>query len=381
MTSQKLVNVSLRELCRQQDQPYIQLAEGDAKKERPLHAINQTSTMPFQSTAMYCGRVKEVIIFGKSYVTDQPGRAVFIGQSHRDYETNEFIQYYTSEIASEVRPRLTIEPECCFLGGAAPFGHYLFEYLSRLSAFEKVGVLNHLPVVVYDDFPEGWLGFIELCGVPRERIIRIPRHPSPHFKAVWVAGCPHALGADKHYTFWDDGVHSLRKRIGESVTRAQAENKGAPRIYLGRRGVVHRQLLNEDAVWNVLAQRGFAWPELSGMSAAEQVCAIASAEIIVSVVGSGSPMTMFAPDTCSIIEIRPKSIVGALGSMGFASVLGQTFTTLIAEVDPTDQKNAGIDKNLIMDLELLTAYVDTAIRQQELAASVARHSAAQAAKK
>ena len=43
---------------------------------------------------MYCGRVKEVVVFGESYVSDAPQRAVFEGQSHRNYSGQEFRSYY-----------------------------------------------------------------------------------------------------------------------------------------------------------------------------------------------------------------------------------------------------------------------------------------------
>ena len=66
---------------------------------------------------MYCGRVKEVVVFGESYVSDAPQRAVFEGQSHRNYSGQEFRSYYQRQIETETQPRPYVAAECCFLGG------------------------------------------------------------------------------------------------------------------------------------------------------------------------------------------------------------------------------------------------------------------------
>jgi len=356
-----LYHLSLEDLCQRQGEPYLLLAPGDPARERDVQTLDGFCRVRFRSTQMYCGRVHDVAIFGKSYVTDQAGRGVFFGQSHRDYLIDEFLAFYNTEIKNEARPGRVIPEECCFLGGSKPFGHYLFEYLSRLSAFAKVGLLRQLPVVLFDDVPERWLGFIELYGVPYERIIKIPRHPAPHFKSVWIARCPHAMNQAGEYCFWDEGIADLRARIVGTVARLWPDQKGPKRLYIGRKGAGHRLLLNELAVWNFLESRGFEWPDMGVLSAAEQVMAIASAELVVSVVGSGSPLTMFAPADATILEIRPVSIAGALGSLGFASVIGQTFTAIFAEVDPNDTKNQGTDRNLILDIHNLQGCVDKAI--------------------
>jgi len=380
MTEQGLHNISLEDLCRHQGQPYSQLSPGDSNLVRELRSLTGTVSLPYRSSAMYCGRVQNVVVFGKSYVTDQAWRGVFFRQSHRDYFPDEFVQFYKTDIVEEVRTRPVIEPECCFIGGRAPFGHFIFEYLSRISAFSKMGLFDRLPIVVYDDVPDAWLDFLKLYGVPATNIMRIPRHPAPYFKSVWLTACPHALAQKKEYTFWDDGIADLRTKLRANAARLLPDKKGPERLYLGRKAAAHRRVVNEDQVWECLASRGFVQLDLSGVSAAEQVQAIASAELIVSVVGSGSPMTMCAPDTSSIIEIRPKSIVGALGSLGHAAVIGQTFTSLIAEVDTGDTENQGIDQNLIVNVDKLQTAVDMAIKQLELATRVAQHSVALASK-
>lgn len=365
--SQPLENISLELVCREQGQPFRWLSKGDYTKERTLHSLLGTTPVPFRSAEMYCGRASDVVIFGKSYITDKAGRAVFLNQSHRNYYPQEFVQYYSREILNETAARPVIEQECCFLGGLSAevrfFGHFIFEYLYRLVAFEMCGVLDRLPVVVYDGVPDSWLTFIELFGIPKDRILRIPQYPAPRFSSVWVASCANFLAVDgRQYAFWDAGIHNLRQRL--IVSAAKNKPEGPKRVYLGRKDAVHRKLVNETEVWQFLASRGFQYPDFVGKSAAEQIHAVASADVIVAVTGSGGSMTQFAPYDCSIIDILPPHIVGGLGSIGFAAVIGQTYTRAPTNVAQSDQA-VGINSDVEVELETLKLYVDLAIHQQQ----------------
>lgn len=360
----RLKNVSLEDLCRAQAQPYYLLAAGDAQKERVVRTLAQPEILPFRSAPMYCGRVKDALIFGKSYVSAEPFQGVFYGQSHRDYRTEEFIKFYAKEVMNEQRPHPEITAECCFLGGLSGnmrfFGHFIFEFLYRLVAFDMVGALNRFPLVVFDDVPDAWVSFLELYGVPRERMLRIPKHPAPRFSAAWVTGCPNYLGADgTNYWLWDDGVVNMHRDLRQKALAGAPP--GPKRVFIGRRDAKHRHLLNEDVLWQVLEAEGFVYPDFMGLSAAEQIRLVGSAEIILTVGGSGSTMTHFAPEFCTIIEILAPHLSGVLGSWGFAAVLNQTYSRIPAQI-VNDGTEMGIDNDITVDIGLVQECVRAAIR-------------------
>ena len=97
-----------------------------------------------------------------------------------------------------------IEEECIFLGGmhiektpegdlvppSPNFGHFIFEYLNRFAIFDLHGLTHKLPVVIYENLPERWIGFLELLGISRDRLIRIPEIETPAFRKVWVSSAP-----------------------------------------------------------------------------------------------------------------------------------------------------------------------------------------------
>ena len=363
---QRLYNITLEQLCAEQSQPYAWLSRGDYTKVRILQSLPGPTTVNFRSAEMYCGRAIKVTIFGKSYVSDQVGRAVFTNQSHRNYHQQEFREFYNKEITDETSPRPVIAQECCFLGGFSGnlkyFGHFIFEFLYRLAAFEMCGVLNKFPVAVFDGLPDTWVSFIELFGLPKDRILKIPQYPAPYFENVWVASCPNFLGADeKGYAFWDDGIANTRQRLMGNAL--EGHPAGPRRVFLGRKDASHRRLINEEAVWQYLEAQGFEYPDFAGKSAAEQIRLVASADIIVSVGGSGSAMTHFAPGHCSIIEILPPHLVGGLGSYGFAAVIGQSFTRIPAKVIGEGQ--LGLSNDMEVEVEHVRLCVKRALELTE----------------
>ena len=293
-------NISLRKFCQEQRQPYFQLSNGDALSSRTLKTVNGSIPVSFRSTAMCCGKLSNVFVFGRSYVSDGSARGVFDGQGHRDDYPKDYVRFYAKEFMNQNVTRQVIEEECCFVGGFTGenryFGHFLFEFLYRLAAYDMVGVLDHMKVAVYDDVPDTWLSFLELYGVSKDKILKVPQHPAVQFKNVWVSSSPNHRSADKVYEFWDEGIMAVRRKVLSKVLDPGAT--GPKRVFIGRRDAKHRRLLNEDDVQKYLGTHGFESLMVAGRSAAEQVRLVASADIIVTVAGSASQITHFAPKDC-----------------------------------------------------------------------------------
>ena len=350
---------SLKDVCAEQGEPFVPVSPGDNDLVRTLNSPRGPVQLPYRATAMFCGRVRDAVIFGRSYVTHKAGTAVFLGQSPRDYDVQEFANYYVGEIMLDQRPRPQITEECCYLGGLSGevkfFGHFIHEFLYRLPAFERAGVLHKFPLVVHEEIEDEWLSFIELYGVPRERIIRVPRLPAAHYKSVWVTPCPN-VKTKATYALWDEGIHDVRRKL-----LSQTEGAGADKIFIGRGNAKHRRLVNEGELWNFLKGRGFVSLDFMGMSAKEQIKLVKSAKVIVAVAGSAMVMTHFAPENCAIIELCPAHLLGGLGSLGFAGVIGQSYCRVITEVLG---EKAGLLNDMKVDMNVVRATVEDELRRQ-----------------
>ncbi len=360
--SSGVISVPLELICDGQGQPFQYLNRGDFTLHRPLQSlISGVGVEAYRLNLAYCGRVSNAVIFGKSYVMAESKHVAFVHQSHRDYVPQEFAHYYKAQIINDTRPRPYVSEECCFLGGysgdAKYFGHFIFEFLYRLAAFEMSGLLERFPVAVFDDVPDSWLSFIELYGVPKSRLKKISRLPAPFFRNVWTASCPNALSS-AGYAFWDEGIFRMRERL--LANAISAGDAGPKRIFIGRRDATHRKLLNEAEVWAFLEANGFEYVEFAGKPAAEQIRLMRSAEIAVVVSGSNGSLTPFAPRDCIIIDFLPIHIQGGLGAKGFAAVLGQIYERIPARI-VDDGSKVGLSNDFDVDIEAVRRAVSLAI--------------------
>ena len=284
----KIYHVGLGDLCQHQQQPFFMLPSGTSETGRVVSTFRGPSLRPSDRHVCTAGasrrsscsekvmsamlRSVPCLKANRTATTAVRSSAAIIKDKSKRKRSR--VPTWQRNAASWEAVRLTKKN----------FGHFIFEYLSRLVAFDMAGVLDRFPLVVYDDIPESWLSFIELFGVPRDRIGRIPQVPAPRFAAVWIAACPNFL--HDTYSFWDEGVwamhHALRRNAHVDA------HSGPKRIFIGRQNAQHRKLLNEEDIWSYLASRGFAYPNFADKSAQEQIRLIGSAEIVVVATGAGS---------------------------------------------------------------------------------------------
>jgi len=245
------------------------------------------------------------------------------------------------------------------------FGHFVFEYLSRVPIFEMLRLPEHLPVVIYDCVPEAWEGFLELAGIKRERLVRIPILGGPAFRKVWMASACNYRDTRGKYHLWAPGLHSLRQRVFMNIGGAQLDKRR--RIYLGRNDARWRRVANEPAVIEVLHKYGFEALDIRNLTQRQQVEAISGAELVVNAVGAGSVLTYFAPGHCTIIDLAPvNAVAGYWGGLGAALMLGQVHERIDCEVVSSEHERLNIYgtnelADYRVDLDTLKKNLDMAI--------------------
>ncbi len=324
-----------------------------------------------RSPYIYCGLLQDVHIFGRSFVYAKTGAYVFQCQSYQNYQHFLFSACADAFIEARRHTLFTkyIEDECIFLGGMGVeitpegpshllpgginFGHFIFEYLNRLAIFDACGLLQKLPVVVYDFIPKRWLGFLELLGIPEHRLIRIPTTETPAYRKVWVSSACHYRSSEGPYHMWGEGLYWLRARLWNAVGGPQLAARR--RIYLGRGAAIWRKISNEGEVKQLLAAYGFEFPAMDQMTAREQVEMMSGAEIVIAAAGAGTCVTQFAPSHCIVILLAPRGVSGIWGGQAAATHLRQVYKWI--ECEP--EENAEFQReNLSGDNELANFRVD-----------------------
>lgn len=260
---------------------------------------------------------------------------------------------YLSHNARRPRRELTdlgcvnYEP-CILLGGAdrigyANFGHWCFEYLTRLAVIDRfrdetVG----LPIAVWDTVPRRfWEWIPEITG--REIIIAAPGT----FCRATIPSCP--IGDDDGELFcWPDSVHWLRQRLPRS--------HGTRRIYVARSGD-KRRIINADEVSDALTSRGFETIDFAAHSFLEQTRIASEASIIVMPNGADAPITMFCEGDCALIELNNSYLIGTYGIQLWARINGNAY----ARLTPVGHGEfRGIDTDFVVNTAALLQAVDGA---------------------
>ena len=378
---------TLAALCREQDNPYFEVSLANGTTAAYSKTLKKILSYDYIKTPyVYCGLVEDVHVLSRSSVISRNRDFVISCQSYQNLQNGIYHQSLTN-LVKEIDESLFskyIEEECIYLGGAfweppfndvtvshaVNFGHFIFEYLNRMAIFEMSGVDTSLPVVVHSTIPERWLEFLELVGVSRDKIIKISPYDDFHaFRKVWVSSSPHYRDAQGFFRVWGAGIHWLRNKVLQATGAPQVNKRR--RVYLGRGNVDWRRIVNEDQVTSTLAKYGFEFPDMMKLSAKEQIELVSGAEIIVIVVGAGSAITQFAPESCiNILLSAPKLGLGPWGSITGAVTLGQIHHRVECELEhssgerPSRLNSSGVDElaDISVNIDEMEEAVLTAIQ-------------------
>lgn len=116
-------------------------------------------------------------------------------------------------------------------------------------------------------------------------------------------------------------------------TASPAPKTPTRRIYIDRSAAATRRLINADAVWAVLQERGFEALRLEDLSFAEQRSAFANAQAVVGVHGAGLANVIFCQTGTPVIEILPATY--ATRAFWYAAAyFGLTYRPLVAALSP-----------------------------------------------
>jgi len=196
------------------------------------------------------------------------------------------------------------------------WGHFIWTYLMRL-AFEKPA----LPLLVSDKAPDRFLDWARRLGFQE-----------------FITGCDGTVARRLHVNCtlarrYDDAdqtagvlsaaAYALRHRLGVGLPRNPRS-----KLYVSRKHASWRTVVNEGELIDALKPRGFEviTPEI--MTVGEQLDIIGRAGQIVMPIGGASPITMFAPEDCKVVELGFERIVGVYASAIWADVLGQPYVRI-----------------------------------------------------
>ena len=214
-------------------------------------------------------------------------------------------------------------------GGVFNYGHFLLDALPALEALRNAGVLADAPAIAAP--LRRWQRALLQRAYPE---ILVRAVPADWMQAERVSFSP----AMNHYLHLPGPLtQAVRARLLAATPRQRGPSL---KLYLSRRGLSGRILVNEAELETALVQRGFRVLHTERMTVEAQAAAMAQASVIVGASGAAFANIIQAPETCRVIEILPEGF-GAPWVRNTCRLLGQDWRGWFAPA-PCDAAEAPV---------------------------------------
>lgn len=273
--------------------------------------------VPYGKAHAFLGCVENAKVIGSgSLIVD--GKLIVHGLSTGNYAAN--IQQQLAQY-TEVPYGDVLDEECTLVWGHPNFGHWLITYLMRVPLQGYHSGAAYSPLLIHNSVPRKYLEWLKALGYDDFRFA----DDAVTVRKLWVPSvlCYRGHYEDMNAYIYPESVHDLRDRLVD-------QGEPRTRIYISRARSQWRKLENEDELVAMLEANGIVRVFMEELSMRDQLDLVSSAELIVIHLGGGSPITMFAPTDCKIVEIAAPNVVGTFGSRCWADILGQPFVRINA---------------------------------------------------
>lgn len=262
--------------------------------------------MPYHTAREFSGEVRDVQVVGDGFLVLKDGvicRGLTCG--NHDAMIQQRLAPYTERQEGE-----TVD-EAVLCWAWDNFGHFLWQHLARLARVED----KNLPVLVQKSMPDRFRAWIHALGF--KNIVS-----ADHWVRVGRLLVPSVVNYRGHYN--DMRVFLSKNALDTLRFRLICKKKGAKcgKYIVSRQKARWRRCINEDAI---IKATGYEVLEPENMSMEEQLAVFGNAKAIIMPSGGSSPITMFAPPDCTVIELTPPNLVGSFGLIGWATLLGQDY--------------------------------------------------------
>jgi capsular polysaccharide biosynthesis protein len=232
--------------------------------------------------------------------------------------------------------------------GDGNYYHFLMDVLTR------IGVLEQAPEVAP---PDRWYvpaqtrfqrELLDLFGIGPAQRLDAAEHPHVRVECLVVPGPPAMTEKNPPWA-----VEFLRSRL-----LPQVDTSGPRRSIYVTRGpsANNRSIVNEPALAELLAARGFESVDPGTMSVAEQIRAFATAEIIVAPHGAALANLIFAGPGAAVVELFPAGCLLPDYWRLASSVPGLRYRYVSAFGGPRRPTRAGtIVRDIEVDLDAVKA--------------------------
>lgn len=281
----------------------------------------------YQQAHAYIAHLENARVFGNGFIV-MDDALIAQGLTSGNYSGNLGAQLkpYIKEGGYAIPDGGELDGEYVLLWGNNFFGHWLFTYLMRLTLLWYRPEYKRFPILVPNTIPRRFLDWVRAMGfqhiVSAEDGVKLRKLIVP--SVVTYKG-----GYDDQRPFlFPPAVEIMRHVLLKDL---QLPRQPRERIYLSRAKDKYRNMVNEDALVKMLSAHNVKRVFMHELSLEAQLDLISRSDLIVVHIGSGSPITMFAPRDCVVIELTTEKFWGSFTNRAWAHILGQSFYRVVGE--------------------------------------------------
>ncbi len=271
----------------------------------PIHCTPVISLEPDGSDAMdihawttprVMARIDDALLAGRGLVVTRSGEVISELLSHRSWgaQLRDGMLHFPAGAHGDGAGRVQVfDSPALVMAGPTDrvYGDWINQYPTRLSIAEAAGVDS--PPVIRWDLPERYVQMLEEVGVDADRLMRHNQFASI-FPQLYVTSWPLETRHQPMQAWFDVYRRAWRP--------PPAERR---RIYLTRRRIDHRSLVNEPEIAEIFARRGFEIVAPETLELSQMIELFAGPSIVAGPYGSAVRSMVFCRQKPAVFTIMP----------------------------------------------------------------------------
>lgn len=226
------------------------------------------------------------------------------------------------------------------------YGHWVMDVAVR-----SLLALEHLPQDISFIVPKHMLPFqwttLQVLGINQERCVEIGWRQVWQVEQLYMTPMSSYMGVDR-----PEANRRLRERFWKAC--GIKSHRAHRRLYLTRRGMSNRRIVNEAELELELASYGFETIAPETLSLLDQVKLFSEAEIVIGAHGAALTNLVFAPDGTRLLDICDKTYAEAF-FWTLCPAFGHNYQYLLAETVPNAGGKVGQDTDMYVSLDQFKA--------------------------
>lgn len=240
--------------------------------------------------------------------------------------------------------------------GSDNYYHFMFDCLTKLHLLRKSGLYDSVDWFLMPYPKEEYhQSMLQMLGIPQEKIIF--EHENVHIQADRII----ATCVERPYNHTPPWMFEF---LRESFLKKEVvQDTGVPLVYISRSDSHRRNVVNEDALMEMLTPYGFKKYTLTSLGFVDKVRLFASAKVIIAPHGAGLANLTFCPTGSSLIEFFTSTYVCACYSE-MAQKVGMHYHYFVFDHVVTDKHSKGVDDHITVDVKRVKTLLDEVLEKK-----------------